>query len=187
MRRLIRAAALTVVVALLPSCSDPGSPTGLDAGPALRQVGAGERIVSMMDACDPESFDAALGVGSCVRNGGVTFERFLEELGKHQKVGSWHFAPPTMNVRVGETLVAINRGGEVHTFTEVAEFGGGFVAELNHLAGTPVPAPECLNFAGIVFVPPGGTDRHAVDDAGTEKYMCCLHPWMRTTVHASAH
>jgi hypothetical protein len=33
--------------------------------------------------------------------------------------------------------------GETHTFTEVAQFGGGLVGLLNDLSGNPVPAPEC--------------------------------------------
>ena len=49
-----------------------------------------------------------------------------------------------MNVSVGQTLVAINRGGEEHTFTEVEHFGGGFAPLLDNLSGNPDPAPECL-------------------------------------------
>ena len=36
------------------------------------------------------------------------------------------------------------------------EFGGGFIPDLNVLAGVPVPAPECLTLTGGDFVPPGG-------------------------------
>src|SRR5688500_8541319 len=32
------------------------------------------------DRCEPESFDAAVGPGTCVRNGGVTFDKFAERL-----------------------------------------------------------------------------------------------------------
>jgi len=47
-----------------------------------------------------------------------------------------------------------------------------------------VPAPECLALTPDDFVPPGGTHREVVDEAGTELYECCLHPWMRAVVTA---
>jgi hypothetical protein len=50
-------------------------------------------------------------------------------------------------------LVAVNKGGETHTFTRVAEYGGGIVPFLNDLAQTPIVAPECS--AETTFVPPG--------------------------------
>ena len=143
-----------------------------------------QRLVKMMDACDPTSFNAAIGAGTCVRNGGVKFAKFLQLLGKHQKVGAWHFAPAVLNVRVGQELLAVNRGGEEHTFTEVEEFGGGIVPDLNALAGTPEQAPECLALAAGDFVPPGGSTTDDVEEEGTELYQCCIHPWMRAVVTA---
>ena len=188
MRRLARIPSLVLASALAAACSDASRPTapGTDASLARQSAGGSERLVTMMDACDPTTFNAALGEpDACVnRNGGVTFDLFLALLEEHGKVGSWHNAPSKMNVRVGQTLVARNHGGEVHTFTEVAAFGGGFIPILNQLGGTPVPAPECLALGPGDIVPAGGTYRVAVDEAGTERYQCCLHPWMRTTVHA---
>jgi hypothetical protein len=56
-------------------------------------------------------------------------------------------------------LAARNRGGEEHTFTEVANFGGGCIAALNDLLGL-TPVPECAGFPGGAFaatlVRPGG-------------------------------
>ena len=59
----------------------------------------------------------------------------------------------------------INRGGEKHTFTEVAEFGGGIVPLLNDLAHVPDVAPECRPdvLEADDFVAPGGTYRETVD------------------------
>ena len=125
-----------------------------------------------------------LGDGACVRNGGVTFADFIAQLTEHGTAGSWHFAPGTVNVHVGDILTSVNRGGEVHTFTEVAAFGGGFVADLNVISRNPVPAPECLDFGSIVFVPPGGKAGQPVIAAGDERYQCCIHPWMRSVVNA---
>ena len=85
---------------------------------------------------------------------------------------------------MGQTLVAVNQGGEVHTFTEVEHFGGGVVRVLNELSGNPVPAPECQNLARGDFIAPGGSDTDEVEEPGTERYQCCIHPWMRLEVHA---
>ena len=167
---------------LLNACEDSNRPTALE--PAIRAVGGQDaRLIQIMDACDPTTFNAAVGAGTCVRRGGVIFERFLKLLGEHQKVGAWHFAPSPVNARVGQTLLAVNHGGEVHTFTEVAAFGGGIVPLLNQLSGNPVPAPECLALSPDAFVPPGGSFTDEVENPGTELYQCCIHPWMRTTVH----
>jgi plastocyanin len=138
----------------------------------------------MMDACDPTTFDAATGdPNACLRNGGMSFQEFIAQLQKHQRVGAWHFAPPRVNVQEGSTLTAINRGGEVHTFTEVEEFGGGIVPMLNQLSGNPTPAPECQALGPGDFVAPGGRFTVTESEAGVELYQCCIHPWMRTIVH----
>lgn len=140
----------------------------------------GNVTVSMMDACDPDSFNAVIGAGACTRSGGVKFDQFIELLTRHQSVGAWHFAPGTANMVVGQRLSAVNNGGETHTFTEVDEFGGGIVPDLNRLSGNPTPAPECLALSGNAFIPPGGTfQTDAEDEAGVEHYQCCIHPWMR--------
>jgi plastocyanin len=182
MPRLPFTTALVAAPFLLVACGDAAPPT--EPAAARLAKGRDTRLVQMMDACDPQTFNAALGPGTCVRSGGVRFDRFLRLLGAHQKVGAWHFAPPKVNARVGQTLLAVNRGGEVHTFTEVEEFGGGIVPELNELSGNPTPAPECLALSGADFVPPGGTFADEVEEPGTELYECCIHPWMRTVVRA---
>jgi plastocyanin len=186
MFRLASSVTVVLLPAVLGACGDAVRPTDPQLESRTGTVAnlVAERRIQMMDACDPESFNAVLGEGTCVRQGGITFARFLGLLEKHQKVGAWVFAPGKVNARVGQTLVAINNGGEAHTFTEVEEFGGGVVPELNELSGTPEPAPECLALAPEDFVPPGGTYREDVEEAGTERYMCCLHPWMRTVVTA---
>ena len=166
---------------------EPAHIHGSSAPSAIAASGAGspdvpstvrrDVVVNMQDACDPETFNAALrNPEACVRRGGVTFDQFIAELTRLSFIGPWRFAPSTANVRVGETFVAINRGGESHTFTEVAEFGGGNVALLNRLANLPNVAPECPA-AGIV--PAGGTHRETVDQTGKLKFQCCIHPWMR--------
>jgi len=94
-------------------------------------------------------------------------------------------------VNVGRDTLIENRGGETHTFTPVAEFGGGFVDQLNGISGNPVPAPECLNLGAIVFIPAGGievgpTAGSADLPVGSHKFQCCIHPWMRTVIDVAA-
>ena len=183
MSRPFSIALLGLVVSLSPGCDDAVQTTS----PELQSQtirGGEQRLITMQDACDPETFNQAVGPGTCTRDGGVRFAKFLELLGKHQKVGAWHNAPSSLNARVGQELFAVNRGGEVHTFTEVEAFGGGIIPDLNALARVPVQAPECLALAPGDFVPPGGSTTDDVEEEGTELYQCCIHPWMRTVVTA---
>lgn len=182
--------AATTFGALLAACSDslpidppaPTAPTAARAGAALAD--SGTRRIELLDACDPASFDAALGAGSCVRSGGLSFAAFIGQVGAKGEAGAWRFAPGSVETRVGQTLLAINRGGEAHTFTEVEEFGGGIVPVLNQLSGNTEVAPECESLAPSDFIPPGGTSSDEVEESGTERYQCCIHPWMRVTVTA---
>jgi plastocyanin len=135
----------------------------------------------MLDRCEPGSFNAAIGPGTCVGNGKVTFDEFISELMKKQTHHQWRNQPTNVALKAGRDVSVVNVGGEVHTFTPVAEFGGGFVADLNGLTGNPVPAPECLDFGSIEFVPAGGTASVGGLSEGTHRFMCCIHPWMRTT------
>jgi hypothetical protein len=71
-----------------------------------------------------------------------------------------------------------------HTFTEVANFGGGCVDILNQILGLTA-VPECAN-AGVLFattgIAPGGELEGAPLSSGTHRFECLIHPWMRTTV-----
>jgi len=178
-QHLLVTIALAIGASLLSACDDPSRPMAPVSSSQLAAASE-ERLVTMMDACDPKTFQAAHV--ACVRSGGVTFQRFLELLGKHHTVGAWHFTPGTVNARVGQTLLAVNRGGEVHTFTEVEKFGGGIVDILNQLSGNPVSAPECRNLPAGEFIAPGASASDEIAQPGTEHYQCCIHPWMRLDV-----
>jgi hypothetical protein len=170
--------------------SPPLGPSNLDSVPAavvgeqapLAAKAEAQHVVTIFDACDPETFNAALGAGMCIRAGGVQFPKFLEQLAQHHSVGAWHFAPPNVTMKVGELLVATNRGGETHTFTEVEEFGGGRVAQLNELTGLTEVAPECTRLTPGDFLAPGASSSEEEEESGIAKYQCCIHPWMRTQV-----
>lgn len=92
---------------------------------------------------------------------------------------------PAEAVRSGQTITAMNAGGEVHTFTRVAQFGGGGVPSLNSASNNPVEAPECAQISAADRIAPSAsftTARTAAYTSGTAYYQCCIHPWMRTTV-----
>jgi len=160
--------------------------------------------IRMWDACDPDSFNAAVGKGTCVAgdHGTTPFGLFIEELTLDRIAGAWRFNPlldasagtfklVTLNLTAGQQTVIQNKGGELHTFTRVKEFGGGNVPPLNALSGNPVPAPECS-----VSLPESNTNviveagkSEAGPTAGTSalpeeatKWQCCIHPWMRMIV-----
>ena len=151
----------------------------------------GDKKIRLLDDCDPATFNAVLGDGACIGNGHTTFAEFIEELEETQDVHAWRNQPSNMHLNVGRDTLIENRGGEVHTFTPVAEFGGGFVNELNGISGNPVPAPECLNFGAIVFIPAGGVEPGPTAGSdlsvGSHKFQCCIHPWMRTVIDVAAH
>jgi hypothetical protein len=151
----------------------------------------GDKKIRMYDDCDPTTFNAVLGDGACVGNGHTTFDEFIAELAATQDAHKWRNQPTAMHVNVGRPTFIENRGGEVHTFTPVANFGGGFVDELNGISGNPIPAPECLNFGSIVFIAPGGTDEGPTAGSsdlpvGSHKFQCCIHPWMRTVIEVAS-
>jgi hypothetical protein len=180
-----RSALGVLAVPLLLACSDRFAPNAPTQPVLLSSSGPSPVVIDMRDDCDPKTFNAELGPGTCVGDGGTTFDEFIEELTEKRIVGAWKNNPDKFNTRVGTKLNVVNIGGEAHTFTHVAKFGGGIVPELNKLSGNPMVAPECNTLVPTDFVPPGGkftilTGRGGLP-AGTHRFQCCIHPWMRTT------
>ncbi len=150
-----------------------------------------DKKIRLLDDCEPTSFNAVLGDGACIGNGHTTFAEFIEELEETQDAHKWRNQPSQMHLNVGRSTLIENRGGEVHTFTPVAAFGGGFVNELNGISGNPVPAPECLNFGAITFLPPGAVEEGPTAGTsdlpvGISRFQCCIHPWMRTVIEVAS-
>jgi len=151
--------------------------------------------IHILDYCDPASFNAVLGDGACERDttpGAIVFNGFIAELTAEKSVGAWRFSPSPARVTEPKRLMISNLGGELHTFTKVKNFGGGFVDVLNQLAGLKRVAPECgaVVDGNIIpqppgpdnlFIPAAGTATHKASDE-TVHFQCCIHPWMRTTV-----
>ncbi len=151
--------------------------------------GASSRQVQMLDNCDGPTFNAAVGSGTCVRNGGLTFQKFVARLMEKGAVESWRFSPEKLAIDAGGTITAVNRGGEDHTFSEVEEFGGGCISQVNQLLGlSPVdecdgfPGPPGIEFFVATLAAPGASVTTAPLPAGTHRFLCLIHPWMRSTV-----
>jgi len=148
------------------------------------------QVVQVRDDCDAATFNAAIGDGTCnpQAGGDTTFQAFVGDVLAQQSVDEWRFNPD--RVSNARPIVAQNRGGETHTFTRVANFAGGSIAPpLNDLLGKTDAdiAPECITdvttggFA--TFVPAGGNIK-VNNVKGGDKFQCCIHPWMRTTVRS---
>jgi len=190
----VAVAAAALAIACEGKSSTPVAPSTLQdqAGAAIpgtlapMSASAAQHAVTMFDACDPETFNAVIGPGTCTRSGGVRFEDFVAQLTRHHSIGAWHFAPSQVTMRVGQELVANNRGGEAHTFTEVEHFGGGIIPALNAASGNPVEAEECKSVTPANdFIAPGQSRVDVADEEGAELYQCCIHPWMRAEVRIS--
>ena len=82
------------------------------------------RSIQVLDNCDGPSFNAVLGEEACSRAGGLSFDKLFASLASGG-APSWRFSPARASIQAGGWLTAYNRGGEFHTFTPVAAFGGG--------------------------------------------------------------
>jgi plastocyanin len=135
----------------------------------------------MRDDCDPTDPSWAPTGGCLLENGDVNRNEFnallVSPLSK-STVGhpAWRAEPSYLKLDVGTTVAVQNTGGRTHTFTEVAQFGGGRVPPLN--VGL-VPAPEC---ATATDLPAGATQEVNGLSAGNHRFQCCIHPWMRALV-----
>jgi plastocyanin len=139
------------------------------------------RRIFLRDQCGGDSWTP---FGGCLIDGPVERPAWLarvQETGSHPL---WANSPVATSVETGTMLPVVNVGGRPHSFTRVANFGGGIIPILNTRDDTRIPAPECLG--AIVPIPgAGGATTHTFTDLGEQHYQCCFHPWMRTTVNVT--
>jgi hypothetical protein len=145
-------------------------------------MAAAERKVFVMDRCEPDSFNAALGdPEACLRNGGVTFSNFVRRVnpndGGHN---AWRFSRHDLVLRAGQTIDAVNTGGEFHTFTEVVDFGAGVVDVLNGALPPGTPPAEPIGDPNFIFA--GESLQLDGLATGVHRFQCLIHPWMRSVV-----
>jgi len=67
--------------------------------------------VQIHDECNPATFNAAVGPGTCVGSGAVTFQQFVAKLQRFQFAPQWQFVPGQLHMRVNQSLTATNMGG----------------------------------------------------------------------------
>jgi plastocyanin len=148
-----------------------------------------------LDECEPQSFnmeikDGGLGPDFCKNVGlaALGFTTSLSELFNSVAQGhpdpGWDFEPDEVTVKQGTTVVVTDQGGEPHTFTEVKQFGGGFIPPLN---GGQDTVPECSGgFKNVAVaktrIIQGSTVNVTDLSKGEHLFQCCIHPWMRVKV-----
>lgn len=149
------------------------------------------RHIAIMDDCDPT--DAAWApTGGCLRKAGsVTFAEFsagnvsslATSVVGHQ---AWRIDPTYLEISEGMRVRVRNMGGRVHTFTEVAAFGGGRSPSPVLNRGL-VTAPECPRSTdGSTDIPPGGTLDVSPLGVGNHRFQCCIHSWQRALIKVEA-
>jgi len=151
-----------------------------DDSPRVAQVVA-------LDECDPVTFNAALGADFCKNialGASTTFANLFAEAAAGTPDPNWDFEPDTLKIKEGTIVSVVDQGGEPHTFTEVANFGGGFIPQLNDGQET---VPECAGGFSRVAVArtrllQGSTVQITGLSKGTHHFECCIHPWMRMNV-----
>jgi plastocyanin len=142
-----------------------------------------------LDECDPATFNdpSAAGPGFCqnVSLGAfTTLQGLIDEATAGTPDPNWDFEPDVVTIKKGTILSVVNQGGEPHTFTEVAHFGGGFFEPLN---GGEDVVPECAGgFANLGVARTRILQGSHLDLTGLSKgkhfFECCIHPWMRVEV-----
>ena len=179
---------LSVIAALLICPLTSAAQSNQPAPPAPVQIVA-------LDECDPTTFNAdpkakvnpGLGPDFCKNitiGAFTTLQKLFDEAGKGTPDPGWDFEPDTLTIVQGTPIVVANEGGEPHTFTEVKQFGGGFIDGLNDGQAT---VPECSEgFKNIAVartrILQGSQFLVGNLQKGDHYFQCCIHPWMRVKV-----
>lgn len=162
---------------------------GAMLAPAQEHAGNSASLAQVvaLDECDPATFNAALGADFCknVALGSfTTLDDLFAEAASGNPDPNWDFEPDILNIKEGTALSIVDQGGEPHTFTEVAQFGGGFIEGLN---GGEATVPECAGgFSQVGVAKTRILQGSHIEITGLSKgehhFECCIHPWMRVTV-----
>ena len=145
--------------------------------------------IAILDNCEPTD-PGWTPTGGCTlkpKQGDVSFEEFFALLSSPLSVAvvghpSWRNEPSYLSIKAGTDVRVVNEGGRPHTFTKVANFGGGNVP-VPALNQGLIPAPECLVPAPQVLAP--GQRQELELAPGLHKFQCCIHPWMRAAIRVT--
>jgi plastocyanin len=140
-----------------------------------------------LDECDPTTFNAKIGPDFCKNvalGASTTFDELFAKAANGTPDPNWDFEPDVLKIKKGTPIIVTDQGGEPHTFTEVKEFGGGFIHDLN---GGEETAPECAGgFSNLDVAKTRILQGSQLQVTGLSKgqhhFECCIHPWMRVTV-----
>ena len=142
--------------------------------------------IAILDDCDSTDPGWAPTGGCALKEGDVRFDEFRALLTSPLSLSTvghpaWRNEPSYLKIESDETVRVTNKGGRLHTFTEVAAFGGGRVPGLN--VGL-TSAAECINPAveAPTEVPPGARLEVRGLSVGNHRFQCCIHPWMRALI-----
>lgn len=166
--------------------AEPGHvPTGAALGALNAHDAHGSPHVAVVDDCDASDPSWAASGGCALRGGAVNnaeFGALLTSTLASAVVGhsAWRMEPSYLRAGSGMSILVRNIGGRTHTFTPVAQFGGGRVAPFN--VGLTL-APECAPATPDPYLLPAGEQLHLDDLApGNHRFQCCFHPWMRAVI-----
>jgi hypothetical protein len=192
-----RVGAGVLVLGVVAACSDPVSrPTAVTADQITASDERGgdegasqfdEPRVEVYDDCKPTDPGWA-PTGGCTLSGGKVnldeFNIFLSSPLSQSVVGhpAWRMEKSYIKIPPNTDVEVENEGGRLHTFTKVAQFGGGRVPPLNQGL---TPAPECALAPGApdpTALLPEGTLTIQGLTLGNHRYQCCIHPWMRALI-----
>jgi len=143
--------------------------------------------IARRDDCDPRDPGWAPTGGCLLKRGDVSFAEFGAELSSPLSLSvvghqAWRMDPSYLET-VGAAVRVRNEGGRTHTFTRVAQFGGGKVPNPGLNKGLTT-APEC---PASVDIPPGGSMSLPTLAPGNYHFQCCIHPWMRALIKVKPH
>jgi plastocyanin len=151
--------------------------------------GASSAQIVALDECDPDTFNAPSAVGpdfckNVALGAATTFSELFRKAKERHPDPKWDFEPDSLSIKKGTVLSIVDQGGEPHTFTEVQEFGGGFILPLN---GGEEIAHECDGGFSRVEVArtrilQGSQLQINGLSKGEHLFQCCIHPWMRVKV-----
>jgi hypothetical protein len=159
----------------------------LFAGASDQDNPPGVAQVVALDECDPATFNAAIGPDFCKNvalGASTTFSDLFTKAANGTPDPNWDFEPDAISITTRTILSVVDQGGEPHTFTEVAKFGGGFIPPLN---GGEATVPECAGgFSNVAVaktrILQGSQSQITGLSKGEHLFQCCIHPWMRVKV-----
>jgi len=175
-----------VTLAMLAGCAIlAGAPSTI-----AQTISPSPAQVVALDECDPATFNdpSAAGADFCKNvalGASTTFANLLALAAAGTPDPGWDFEPDKLTIKKGGSVSVVDQGGEPHTFTEVKQFGGGFIPPLNGPGETTVP--ECTGgFSSIAVARTRILQGSRLDINGLSKgkhlFQCCIHPWMRMEV-----